>query len=157
MTGGRTGSVVAAAATAGGVAVAVGASPWFAGEVVLGVAVLAWGTRLLAAVPRPRRPARRRPPPAPDRHTRARMLLAAASRSRWSTMVALRPAVEEVVAARLAAVHGVSLSERSPAVVAHLPPAVRTLIEADPRTTDRRGPGLDLATIDRLLTELEEL
>ncbi len=60
------------------------------------------------------------------------------------------------MAARLLALHGVSLSDRD-AARELLPPTVRELLDARGEPLDGRAAGLDRATIERLLAELEEL
>lgn len=68
----------------------------------------------------------------------------------------LRPVLRDIADQRLRARHGIGIDD--PEAVVHLGPDAHDLLRADrPAPDDRRRPGIDPATLDDLLTNLERL
>lgn len=147
-----TGVIVAAAAA---LAVSLGMHPLTALELALVVVVLLLVGSVSRLVPRPPRPPRRhRDGGRTDVWGRAHATVAGSLRSRWWVDTSLRPAVREIVEARLAA-GGVPFPAGPEAAARALPDDVVELVLRAGRRHDAAG--LAPAELATLFDHLEEL
>jgi hypothetical protein len=138
-------------------AVSFGLEPRLGAEVVLAVTVASVLTALLRQVPPPRRRPSPVIPTAPtDRLDRTRATVEAAVESDWGVQTQLRPVVQDIVSARLATVHGLSLADEPDRARALLPDEVADLLAGDSRSRPRTG-GMAPDDLAVLLDRLEEL
>jgi hypothetical protein len=131
---------------------------------IIGILAVRALVRWIATVPptvrpEPFRPHRRRwlrrRPPATTRRGSDRVLHLATF-SAGDAHRTLRPLLQEIADERLRADHGLTIDD--PAAASRLAPATWELVRPDrPPPHDLRAPGLDPATIDSILTDLEAL